>query len=83
MHAFSQVRPSSQFPVRIRPRSSHVSTPTLLSHVKLTNYFISQKTLTPKQWEKEQANKLAAEKVLLDDAKAAAEVDKDPEVKNA
>jgi len=43
----------------------------------------SQKTLTPKQWEKEQANKLAAEKVLLDDAKAAAEVDKDPEVKNA
>ena len=42
-----------------------------------------KKTLTPKQWEKEQASKLAAEKVLLDDAKAAAEVDKDPEIKNA
>lgn len=52
-------------------------------HVKLTDCFIAQKTLTPKQWEKEQANKLAAEKVLLDDAKAAAEVDKDPEIKNA
>ena len=51
--------------------------------MEFTNYFISQKTLTPKQWEKEQANKLAAEKVLLDDAKAAAEVDKDPEIKNA
>lgn len=51
--------------------------------MKSTNYFISQKTLTPKQWEKEQASKLATEKVLLDDAKAAAEVDKDPEVKDA
>lgn len=60
-----------------------MSNSTIPSHVEFTNYFISQKTLTPKQWEKEQANKLAAEKVLLDDAKAAAEVDKDPEIKNA
>ena len=59
-----------------------MATSTSFTHVKLINYYVEQKTLTPKQWEKEQSNKVAAEKVLLDGAKAAAEVDKVPEVKN-
>lgn len=56
---------------------------TLPPRVKCANYSLEQKTLTPKQWEKEQANKSAAEKVLVNDAKAAADGDRDPEVKNA